>query len=273
MPRAAGSPPLPERRPDGREPPGSRSCWRCVALGGLRRAEPRGRTRRWSRRSRVDSRRAPRRADARAARASRPAFVARPARSALRRAVRALARARRQRLIAASDRGTLWRAASSTPPTARLTGFADWQAVEPGAAPGDPAGARRRGAGPRRRGRPGDRLRGRASAAPPAARRRSTAPATRAADLPPALERPGQRRHRGAGRCCPTARCWRSPKGVSRASGDLAAWLIEGDGGPAAQLCREPPASCRPAPIGWTTRSTWSSGGFSLLGGFATPRS
>jgi hypothetical protein len=42
-------------------------------------------------------------------------------------------------LIAASDRGTLWYARLIHRAGGRLAGFADWQAIEPGAAPGDPA--------------------------------------------------------------------------------------------------------------------------------------
>ncbi len=44
------------------------------------------------------------------------------------------------RLIAASDHGTLWLADLEHGPDGRLTGFDGWQAVEPGAAPGDPPG-------------------------------------------------------------------------------------------------------------------------------------
>jgi hypothetical protein len=44
------------------------------------------------------------------------------------------------RLIAVSDHGTLWLADLEQAADGRLTGLASWQAVEPGAAPGDPAG-------------------------------------------------------------------------------------------------------------------------------------
>jgi len=43
-------------------------------------------------------------------------------------------------MIAASDRGTLWRARLVHRADGRLVGFEGWQAIEPGAAPGDPAG-------------------------------------------------------------------------------------------------------------------------------------
>jgi hypothetical protein len=42
------------------------------------------------------------------------------------------------RLIALSDRGTLWRAETAHAADGRLVGFADWQAIKPGTAPGDP---------------------------------------------------------------------------------------------------------------------------------------
>ncbi len=44
------------------------------------------------------------------------------------------------RLIAVSDHGTLWLAPLAHAADGRLTGFGSWQAVEPGAAPGDPPG-------------------------------------------------------------------------------------------------------------------------------------
>jgi hypothetical protein len=44
------------------------------------------------------------------------------------------------RLIVASDHGTLWLADLEQDADGRLTGLRDWQAVEPGAAPGDPEG-------------------------------------------------------------------------------------------------------------------------------------
>jgi len=43
-------------------------------------------------------------------------------------------------MIAASDRGTLWRARLVHRDSGRLAGFEGWQAIEPGAAPGDPSG-------------------------------------------------------------------------------------------------------------------------------------
>jgi hypothetical protein len=43
-----------------------------------------------------------------------------------------------RRLIAASDRGTLWPADLEHAADGTLLGFAGWQAIEPGAAPGDP---------------------------------------------------------------------------------------------------------------------------------------
>jgi hypothetical protein len=45
------------------------------------------------------------------------------------------------RMIAASDHGTLWQARLVHDSAGRLSGFADWQALEPAAAPGDPAAA------------------------------------------------------------------------------------------------------------------------------------
>lgn len=45
------------------------------------------------------------------------------------------------RMIATSDRGTLWQARLVHDAGGRLTGFADWQAFEPGRIPGDPADA------------------------------------------------------------------------------------------------------------------------------------
>jgi hypothetical protein len=47
------------------------------------------------------------------------------------------------RLIAASDRGTLWLAALEHAADGTLVGFAGWQPIEPGRAPGDPAQGKR----------------------------------------------------------------------------------------------------------------------------------
>lgn len=43
-------------------------------------------------------------------------------------------------MIAASDRGTLWQVGLVHRADGRLTGFADWRPIEPGSAPGDPSG-------------------------------------------------------------------------------------------------------------------------------------
>jgi hypothetical protein len=44
------------------------------------------------------------------------------------------------RMLAVSDHGTLWSVELESDANGRLTGFAGWQAIEPGAAPGDPPG-------------------------------------------------------------------------------------------------------------------------------------
>ena len=138
-----------------------------------------------------------------------------------------------ERLIALSDRGTLWLAEPEHADDGTLIGFAGWQRHRARRAPGDPTGARRRGARRSWR-RSGDRVRGRASAAPRPARG-APSPRRRAADSAGAVRaaQPGIEALVGLAGGALLA----IAEGVRTPSGDLAAWLIEDDRDRVAQLC------------------------------------
>ena len=130
-----------------------------------------------------------------------------------------------ERLIAVSDRGTLWRAAPRHAADGTLVGFAAWQAVEPGAAQGDP---------PERDAESlavtGDDL----VIAYEGAHRLRRVPLDAPAGAAAALPTPGQlseRHNRGieALVALDDGALLAIAEGVRTPSGDLAAWLIEGD--------------------------------------------
>jgi hypothetical protein len=132
-----------------------------------------------------------------------------------------------KRLIAVSDRGTLWLAEPVHAEDGTLIGLAGWRAVEPGALPGDPTG----------RGRDAEALAATGSdlviAYEGAHRLRRvplTAPDGRAAGLatPPGLSRP-HNQGLEALVALDDGALLAIAEDVRTSTGDLAAWLIEGD--------------------------------------------
>ena len=159
------------------------------------------------------------------------------------------------RLIALSDRGTLWLAEPEHAADGRLVGFAAWQAIEPGTAPGDPPES-----DAELLAVAGDDLVIAYEGAHRLRRVPLAAPSSPAAALPtpPQLSEPhnvGIEALVGleGGALLAIA------EGVRTPSGDLAAWLIEGDRVALAEPTCRPPDLRRPAPIGWTIRSMSSS--------------
>jgi hypothetical protein len=129
-------------------------------------------------------------------------------------------------LIAASDRGLLWRARLLHDAADRLSGFADWQPLEPGRAAGDPAGSDAEALAPD--GADGlviayegaHRLRRFALADP-------SAPPARWPALP-GLERPGNTGIEALAPL-PDGALLALAEGEFTAAGDLAAWLVVGE--------------------------------------------
>jgi hypothetical protein len=130
------------------------------------------------------------------------------------------------RLIAASDRGTLWRATLDHAADGRLIGVRDWQALEPGRTPDDPAGRDAEALAPDGAGglviayEGTHRLRRLALAD-------LTAPAA-VLPTPPALDRPSNRGIEALAEL-PDGALLAVAEGVFAASGDLLAWRIDGD--------------------------------------------
>jgi hypothetical protein len=129
------------------------------------------------------------------------------------------------RLIAASDRGTLWLAEAEHAADGTLLGLADWQAIEPGAAPGDP---------PERDAEAlaaaGDDLVIAYEGAHRLRRVPLAAPANPAAALPtPAALAEPHNLGIEALAALENGALLAIAEGVRTPAGDLAAWLIEGD--------------------------------------------
>ena len=129
-------------------------------------------------------------------------------------------------LIAASDRGTLWRATLDHDADGRLVGVRDWQAVEPGRAADDPAGGDAEALAP-------DSAGGLVIAYEGEHRLRRLALddlTALAATLPtpPGLERPSNRGMEALADL-PDGALLALAEGVFDASGDLAAWRIDGE--------------------------------------------
>lgn len=132
-----------------------------------------------------------------------------------------------ERLIAASDRGTLWLAEPEHAADGTLIGVAGWRAIAPGVAPGDPPGS---GRDAESLAAVGDDLVIAYEGAHRLRRVARDAPAGDAAPLPipPALAEP----HNGgieALVALDDGALLAIAEGVRTPSGDLAAWLIDGD--------------------------------------------
>ena len=129
-------------------------------------------------------------------------------------------------LIAASDRGTLWRATLDHASDGRLIGVGDWQAVEPGRTPDDPAGRDAEALAP-------DGAGGLVIAYEGTHRLRRlalddlTAPAA-VLPTPPALDRPSNTGMEALADL-PDGALLALAERLFAASGDLAAWRIDGD--------------------------------------------
>jgi hypothetical protein len=129
-------------------------------------------------------------------------------------------------LIAASDRGTLWRATLDHAADGRLIGVRDWQAVEPGRMPDDPAGRNAEALAPDGAGGLVIAYEGRHRLRR-LAQGDLSAPAT-ALPTPPALDRPSNRGIEALAEL-PDGALLALAEGLVAARGDLAAWRIEGD--------------------------------------------
>jgi hypothetical protein len=172
-------------------------------------------------------------------------------------------------MLAASDRGTLWRARLVHREGGQLAGLADWQAIEPGGAPGDPAGRFERDA----EALAPDGAGGLVIAYEGAHRlRRLALGALEAAATPlpalPGLEEPGNAGIEALAPL-PDGALLALAEGKLTASGDLAGWYVEG---------------ARARPLSYAASDGFAPTGadrlddmifvverrFSLLGGFAT---
>jgi hypothetical protein len=132
-----------------------------------------------------------------------------------------------KRLIAVSDRGTLWLAEPVHAEDGTLIGLADWRAVEPGALPGDPTG---RGRDAEALAASGNDLVIAYEGAHRLRRLPLAAPAGHATALatPPGLSRP-HNEGLEALVALDDGALLAIAEDVRTSTGDLAAWLIEGD--------------------------------------------